>query len=188
MKIANTKRINEKIMQIESIRQALLMLNGAVTNQIANFNIIPESLEAIKADATKIRKHMDQNNGKDYSVEQLTMLFIVEAVAARLMPGNGRLIDMYMNLIAPESKIFDVNEFQNNPYIKNISFHNQKLGDYELYNQKMTPYEIMLYNIPQSNTPFYISIPRIGCFAEEFEYPSIHQTSIKSTWMSVTPY
>ena len=187
MKIANTKRINEKIMQIESIRQALLMLNGAVTNQIANFNIIPESLEAIKADATKIRKHMDQNNGKDYSVEQLTMLFIVEAVAARLMPGNGRLIDMYMNLIAPESKIFDVNEFQNNPYIKNISFHNQKLGDYDLYNQQMTPYEIMLYNIPQSNTPFYISIPRIGCFAEEFEYPSIRQTSIKSTWMSVTP-
>lgn len=187
MKIANTKRINEKIMQIESIRQALLMLNGAVTNQIANFNIIPESLEAIKADAKKMRKHMDQNNGKDYSVEQLTMLLIVEAVAAQLMPGNGRLIDMYMNLIAPESKIFDVNEFQNNPYIKNISFQNQKLGDYELYTQKMTPYELMLYNIPQSNTPFYISIPRIGCFAEEFEYPSIRQTSIKSTWMSVTP-
>lgn len=26
MKLANTKRINEKIMQIESIRQAILML------------------------------------------------------------------------------------------------------------------------------------------------------------------
>lgn len=187
MKLANTKRINEKIMQIESIRQALLMLNGTVTNQIASSYIIPESLEAIKADAVKLRENMDKNNGKGYSVEQITMLLIVEAVAAQLMPGNPKIVDMYMNLIAPESKVFDINEFKNNPYIKNIAFHNQQLGDYDLCTQNMAPYELMIYNIPQSNTPFYISIPRIGCFSKEFSYPSIRQTSIKSTWMSVTP-
>ena len=76
MKLANTKRINEKIMQIESIRQALLMLNGTVTNQIASSYIIPESLEAIKADAVKLRENMDKNNGKGYSVEQITMLLV----------------------------------------------------------------------------------------------------------------
>lgn len=187
MKLANTKRINEKIMQIESIRQALLMLNGTVTNQIASSYIIPESLEAIKADAVKLRENMDKNNGKGYSVEQITMLLIVEAIAAQLMPGNPKIVDMYMNLIAPESKVFDINEFKNNPYIKNIAFHNQQLGDYDLCTQNMAPYELMIYNIPQSNTPFYISIPRIGCFSKEFSYPSIRQTSIKSTWMSVTP-
>ena len=85
MKLANTKRINEKIMQIESIRQALLMLNGTVTNQIASSYIIPESLEAIKADAVKLRENMDKNNGKGYSVEQITMLLIVEVIAAQLM-------------------------------------------------------------------------------------------------------
>ena len=112
MKLANTKRINEKIMQIESIRQALLMLNGTVTNQIASSYIIPESLEAIKADAVKLRENMDKNNGKGYSVEQITMLLIVEAVAVQLMPGNPKIVDMYMNLIAPESKVFDINERQ----------------------------------------------------------------------------
>lgn len=139
MKLANTKRINEKIMQIESIRQALLMLNGTVTNQIASSYIIPESLEAIKADAVKLRENMDKNNGKGYSVEQITMLLIVEAVAAQLMPGNPKIVDMYMNLIAPESKVFDINEFKNNPYIKNIAFHNQQLGDYDLCTQNMAP-------------------------------------------------
>ena len=187
MKVANTKRINEKILQIENIRQSLLMLNGTMTNQIASTCIIPEALDAIKAEAVKIREHMDQNNGKGYSVEQITMLLIVEAVATQLMPGNAKIIDFYMNLIAPESKVFDSSEFKNNPYIKNISFKNQKIGDYELCNQSMAPYELMIYNTPQNNTPFFISIPRIGCFTDEFSYPSIRQTSIESNWMSVTP-
>lgn len=98
MKVANTKKINERIMQVESIRQAFLMLNTTVTNQIASSCIIPGDLDSIKADAIKIRADMDRNNGKNYSVEQITMLLIVESLASQMIPGNTRLIDIcYMS-------------------------------------------------------------------------------------------
>ena len=187
MKLANTKRINEKIREIAQTRQALDMINAIVTNEIANSSLPQEAIEPTIAEAIEQRKQMDNNNGKDYSVEKIAMLLAIETLVRITIPVDTKMLDFYMNYLAPESMIFDAEEFNNNPYIKNIDFHNKKQGNYELCYQNYQPYEFSIYDIPKHIDKIYIDIPRIGCFKEEFEYPSIRQIDNGRTWMSVTP-
>ena len=44
MKLANTKRIKEKIMEIAQTKQALDMINAIATNEVSNSTIDPEML------------------------------------------------------------------------------------------------------------------------------------------------
>lgn len=187
MKLANTKRINEKIREIAQTRQALDMINAIVTNEIANSSLPQEAIEPTIAEAIEQRKQMDNNNGKDYSVEKIAMLLAIETLVRITIPVDTKILDFYMNCLAPESMVFDAEEFNNNPYIKNIDFHNQKQGNYELCYQNYQPYEFSIYDIPKHIDKIHIDIPRIGCFKEEFEYPGIRQIDNERTWMSVTP-
>lgn len=181
MKIANTKRIREKIMMIQQSRQLLNTINAVVSTQIANSIIEPEALKILQEQAKNI-KH------DSISVERLTLLLYIDAMTDMLLPGyNNEVKDFYMRSIRDETIIYDVNEIKNNPYIKNISFSNQQFGDYELCNQSFAPYELSFYDAPNHIDKVHIDIPRIGCFAEKFKYPSIRQISQDSTWMSVTP-
>ena len=186
MKLANTKRINEKIREIAQTRQALDMINAIVTNEIANSSLPQEAIEPTIAEAIEQRKQMD-NNGKDYSVEKIAMLLAIETLVRITIPVDTKILDFYMNCLAPESMVFDAEEFNNNPYIKNIDFHNKKQGNYELCYQNYQPYEFSIYDIPKHIDKIHIDIPRIGCFKEEFEYPGIRQIDNERTWMSVTP-
>ena len=187
MKLANTKRINEKIMEIVQTKQALDMINAIVTNEIANSSLPQEAIEPTIAEAIEQRKQMDNNNGKDYSVEKIAMLLAIETLVRITIPVDTKILDFYMNCLAPESMVFDAEEFNNNPYIKNIDFHNKKQGNYELCYQNYQPYEFSIYDIPKHIDKLHIDIPRIGCFKEEFEYPGIRQIDNDRTWMSVTP-
>lgn len=187
MKLANTKRIKERIMEIAQVKHAFDMINAVVTNEIANSTFSPEIIVPTKAEAAKHREQMDKNNGKNYSVEQITMLLAIETMLPLMIPADAKLIDIYMNYLAPDSKIFNIAEFNNNPYIKNIDFHVKKQGDYELSYQSYLPYELSIYDIPRHIDKLHLDIPRIGCFTEEFKYPSISQIGIDRTWMSVTP-
>ncbi|WP_303789549.1 hypothetical protein [Ruminococcus flavefaciens] len=187
MKLANTKRINEKIMEIVQTKQALDMINAIVTNEIANSSLPQEAIEPTIAEAIEQRKQMDNNNGKDYSVEKIAMLLAIETLIRITIPVDTKILDFYMNCLAPESMVFDAEEFNNNPYIKNIDFHNKKQGNYELCYQNYQPYEFSIYDIPKHIDKIHIDIPRIGCFKEEFEYPGIRQIDNERTWMSVTP-
>lgn len=187
MKLANTKRINEKIREIAQTRQALDMINAIVTNEIANSSLPQEAIEPTIAEAIEQRKQMDNNNGKDYSVEKIAMLLAIETLVRITIPVDTKILDFYMNCLAPESMVFDAEEFNNNPYIKNIDFHNKKQGNYELCYQNYQPYEFSIYDIPKHIDKIHIDIPRIGCFKEEFEYPGIRQIDNERTWMSVTP-
>ena len=120
MKLANTKRINEKIMEIVQTKQALDMINAIVTNEIANSSLPQEAIEPTIAEAIEQRKQMDNNNGKDYSVEKIAMLLAIETLIRITIPVDTKILDFYMNCLAPESMVFDAEEFNNNPYIKNI--------------------------------------------------------------------
>lgn len=187
MKLANTKRINEKIMEIVQTKQALDMINAIVTNEIANSSLPQEAIEPTIAEAIEQRKQMDNNNGKDYSVEKIAMLLAIETLVRITIPVDTKILDFYMNCLAPESMVFDAEEFNNNPYIKNIDFHGKTQGNFELCYQNYQPFEFSIYDIPKHIDKLHIDIPRIGCFKEEFEYPGIRQIDNDRTWMSVTP-
>ena len=110
MKLANTKRINEKIREIAQTRQALDMINAIVTNEIANSSLPQEAIEPTIAEAIKQRKQMDNNNGKDYSVEKIAMLLAIETLVRITIPVDTKILDFYMKYLAHESMIFDAEE------------------------------------------------------------------------------
>lgn len=61
MKLANTKRIKDKIMVISQTKQAFDMINAIVTNEIANSSLSQEAIEPTIVEAIKQRKQMDNN-------------------------------------------------------------------------------------------------------------------------------
>ena len=182
MKVSNTRRIAEKLMQIMQIKEVSSMVNVIITNNIAANSIILEDPDALRKEAIVIQKEMPE-----YSVDRVMMLLMIEAMVGPHLEHQPEVMEFFMNRIAAESKVFDVAEFNKNSYIKNIDFANQSNGDYELRYHDLSPYELDIYNIPKRIDELCVDIPRVSCFTEEFKYPVIFQKSINSTWMSVSP-
>lgn len=185
MRVQSTRRINEKIGELYQIKNSSSIVNSILTNTITLNSIIPKDLEILKKEATEIKKEMDKNGDNSYSVDKIIMLLMVEGIISPYL--HEQVLDFYMNWIASESKVYDVNEFNENPYIKNINFRDEVKGDYELKYMTTMPYELQLYDAPKRLDQVHVDIPRLCCFPEKFEYPVIFQKSIGSTWMSVSP-
>ena len=184
MKIDNTKRIRERIADLQNGRDYLNILSEVVTNRIGNSTIDSHTLEILRKEAVDF---IAQENDKTLTLERIILIFFIESVTDALLPGYDDIKEYYMSYLEPETKIFETSEYRNNPYIKNIDFHNQILGDYELCFGSYDPYELSIFDTPLHLTDYHTDIPKIGCFTEKFEYPRIKQKSINSTWMSVTP-
>lgn len=182
MKVLNTRRIAEKLMQVMQIKEASSMVNMIITNGIAENSIMPPDPNALRKEAMVIQKEMP-----GYSVDRVMMLLMIEAMIGPCLEQQPDVMEFFMNWIAAESKVFDAAEFNKNPYIKNIDFSNRSNGDYELRYHDFSPYELDIYNIPKRIAELCVDIPRVSCFTEEFKYPVIFQKSIDSTWMSVSP-
>lgn len=182
MKVQNTRRIAEKLMEMMQLKEASSMVNTIITHSIAANSIIPPDQDALRKQAELIHKEMPE-----YSVDKIMMLLMVEAMIGPYLEQQPEVMEFFMNWLAAESKVFDVIEFNENPYIKDIDFSNQTNGDYELRYHKLMPYELDIYNVPRRVDELCVDIPRVSCFPQEFKYPVIFQKSIKSTWMSVSP-
>jgi len=182
LKVQNTRRIAEKLMEMMQLKEASSMVNTIITHSIAANSIIPPDQDALRKQAELIHKEMPE-----YSVDKIMMLLMVEAMIGPYLEQQPEVMEFFMNWLAAESKVFDVNEFNENPYIKDIDFSNQTNGDYELRYHKLMPYELDIYNVPKRVDELCVDIPRVSCFPQEFKYPVIFQKSIKSTWMSVSP-
>lgn len=144
MKVLNTRRISEKLMQIMQIKKASSMVNMIITNSIAANSVVPPDPDALRKEAMAIQKEMPE-----YSVDRVMMLLMVEVMIGPYLDQQPEVMDFFMNWIAAESKVFDVAEFNKNPYIKNIDFTNQSSGDYELRYHNLKPYELSMYNFPK---------------------------------------
>lgn len=189
MKVANTRRIIEKLIQMMEFRQSSSTVNILIANRIAEVSVIPSDVEKLRKEAIKIqtRMKMKNSNRECYSVDKIMLLLVVESLIGLQLAGQPQMLSFFMNQIADESKVFYVNDFNQNPYIKNIDFREMKLGDYELCYNEYMPYELNIYNIPKRIDKVHIDIPRVSCFTEKFKYPAIGQLSTQSLWMSVSP-
>lgn len=187
MKINNTKRIAEKMTMMLGIHQAANTVNSVITLGISENSIIPSDIDVLRNEAVIIKKEMAQYGEDIYSIDQAMLLLHVESILGPYIGNEPRWMNLFMGWIARECKVFDVKEFCENPYIKNISYDNHKQGDYELRYHEMMPYELDIYDIPKHIDELNIHIPRVSCFTETFKYPVVFQNSIKSTWMSVSP-
>ena len=187
MKVNNTRRIAEKMAMMMDIHQIASTVNMIITHSIKENFIIPSDLESLRKDAIDMKNEMAQYGEDVYSVDQAMLILLLESMVGPYIGDDARVMDFFMGWLAKESKVFDVKEFNNNPYIKNIAYDNHKQGDFELRYHDMMPYELDIYDIPKHIDELNIHIPRVSCFTETFKYPVVFQESIKSTWMSVSP-
>ena len=187
MKVANIKRIAEKIQEIENIRQYASMVNYLITSSINRSSIIPSNINSLRKEAKEIQAYFSQQGYNELSLDQIMLMLMIEMIIGPYLENQPDVMDYFMDLIVNESKVFDVDEFNENPYIKNIKFSEQSNGDFIFRYESEMPYELSIYNIPKRIDQLHIDIPRVACFTEEFKYPAILQKSIKSTWMSVSP-
>lgn len=187
MKVSNTRRIAEKLAMMMDVHQMAVTINTIIFHSVKENSIIPSDIESLRKEAIDMKKNMAQYGKDVYSVDQAMLLLIIESMIGPYIGNDPAAMNFFMGLIANESKVFDVDEFCKNPYIKNIKYENHKMGDYELRYHDMMPYELDIYNIPKHIDELNINIPRLSCFTNNFEYPVVFQESIKSTWMSVSP-
>lgn len=187
MRIVNTRRITEKIMQLLEMKPVSSMVNSIIASMIKENSVIPSDIEQLRTEASKLINEMKSSGQTPYSEDKVMLLLMVESMIAPYLNERPDILNFYMNAIFAESKVFDVDEFNNNPYIRNIDFSEKHQGDYELLYHKFMPYEVDIYSPPKRLEKVHIDVPRISCFTQTFQYPAICQTSIKSTWMSVTP-
>jgi hypothetical protein len=187
LKVLNTRRIAEKLMQTMQFEEVSAKVNMVVTIGVKEHSVIPADVEDLRQRAEKLKKEMEKDGAVPYSVDRLMLLLMVESMIGPYLSEQPEMMNLFMNWIASESKTFDVKEFNENPYIKNIDFKNKQLGDFELKYNFFDPYEVDIYNVPKRIDQLNIDIPRVSCFVERFEYPAIIQKSIDSTWMSVSP-
>ena len=187
LKVANTRRIAEKLMETMQIKEVSSMVNAVITNGIRDYSVIPTDIEKLRGQAVELKKAMAKQNADTLSVNQVMMLLLVEAMIEPYLGDEPEMMDFFMNWIAEESRVLDVKEFNENPYIKNIDFKNRQQEDFELRYHDSMPYELDIYNVPKRLEQIPVDIPRISCFIEKFKFPVIFQKSIQRTWMSVSP-
>lgn len=187
MKVADNKRIEEKIQEIESFRQYATMVNYLIVSSINRNSIIPYDINNLRKEAKELQVYFNQQGYNQISLDHIMLMLMIEMIIGPYLENQPDAMKFFMDWFLSESKVFDVKEFNENPYIKNIKFSKQSKGDFILRYEKQMPYELSMYNIPKRIDQLHIDIPRVACFTEEFEYPVIFQKSIKSVWMSVSP-
>jgi len=187
MRIMPSKRITEKIMQLLEIKPYSSLVNSVITHSIKENSVIPGDVESLRAEAAKVNRDLQAQGGSGYTDDELMLLFMVESMIAPYLAEHPDVLNTYMASISKECRVFDAEEFMNNPYFKNIDFHEKHQGDYELLYHEFMPYEVDIYSPPKRLPQIHIDIPRVSCFTQTLKYPAIGQTSTKSTWMSVSP-
>lgn len=75
-------------------------------------------------------------------------------------------------------------DYENDPYLKNIKIPQKKLGKWELCRRKYVPYQAFVFNDPKTTRDGKI-IPQIAFFEKEFSYPAVLENGTE--WMLVTP-
>ncbi len=131
MKIDNTKRIRERILELQNAKDVLNLLTGVVANQIAFSTIDSEMITTLRNEVVKLNIDETKSENDSLSIEKLILILYIESLTDAILPGYDNAKQYYMSYLERETKIFDINEYQNNPYFKNINFNNQVQGDYE---------------------------------------------------------
>lgn len=125
--------------------------------------------------------------GVSYDRDEAMIAVMVCEVAARALgapPAKLPIPPELLQWIVEESRVFRNGAFEDDPYLKTISFSRESIGRFELSHASYAKYELMHYTVP-ARKGAGIMIPRIGAFDHRFRYPRIKEGG--TTWMSVTP-
>ena len=118
-------------------------------------------ITTLRNEVVKLNIDETKSENDSLSIEKLILILYIESLTDAILPGYDNAKQYYMSYLERETKIFDINEYQNNPYFKNINFNNQVQGDYELCFGCDAPYELSIFDKPIHLSAYHTDIPKI---------------------------
>lgn len=167
------------------LREASSKVNFVITDAVMNYDVVPADADEMRQTAAKIR----EGRSKDIAAlteDKIILALLTEQLLTPCIGNEPVLMDYFMDRLLDESKEFDIDFFNSNPYIKNIDFTSRRQGDFELKYLEFAQYELFIYDVPK-RVDGVVDIPRLGLFNEKIKYPALFQRSNKTVWMSITP-
>lgn len=95
MKISNTRRIAEKIMQIIHMKQASSTVNMIITNGINMNSIIPSDIDKLRREAAELKMKVSKQVESRLSVDQIMMLLLVEGMIGPYLGDEPEMMDFF---------------------------------------------------------------------------------------------
>ena len=183
MKVANTRKVNERIVQYMSREQLNSLLGMGLSAPVSVDEIIFEEPDKLLSYAESFRQQMEQN-GLHYTEDQSVIAAMVMSVLSESVEDPQKVSPAVLDEIFKNGHIFHKGELESNPYYQNIHFDNQKQGRFELSMASFRRYELFMYDTPKDRFQG-VMIPAIGTVDHRFKFPNIKENG--SAWMSITP-
>lgn len=89
----------------------------------------------------------------------------------------------YVEKLKAQARCFEPEEFNQDPFIKNVKVTDTKIGEFLLTNATYAKGEIFQYDEPDVHDD--IVVPKLGFFTGKVDFPTIYEDVIP--WMSVCP-
>lgn len=138
--------------------------------------------------ANAINFYLDNKGHHSYleANEKAKVIKPEEAFASSFMPLSKASPSLAKDYGLGGVKL-DPGPYLNDPYVKNVHFHKETLGDWCLGSSLYEPYEGFMYDElvikPENN---YQELTPFGFFTEPFPFLEVKQNGV--TWMSLTPH
>ena len=181
MYLLDSKNINQKLKEIFMVHQMNVLLGRDLLLPISE-EIVFDNIDEINCFAEHFQQNM-KKKGIEYTYDQA----MLGSMICSILQDSGSLKavpPMVLDEMIKESRLFSALDFYDNPYLQNIRFSDQKIGNFKLTHNTYEKFEIFIYDVMKVNE-YGVEIPRIGSFKEKFLYPCIMEGN--TTWMSITP-
>ncbi len=191
MKVVLTKNFRKFLEDTDGLRDlSVNFLHQMLSTVDRGFGFTDGSPEAVKEFDRMCKAAYDDLRKHDDVPEGMTINSIKETFASSVLLENMPCGDQYGKsqfggLLAALTMVCDADEYNNDPFIKNIHIPHVSSGNATLTHDKFHAHELFEYEgmAPCSWGTF---VPRLGFFEEEVQVPSI-DIGPNSAWPNATP-
>ncbi len=171
MKISNKAELIQYIESLVDTNNLNMSISDMFSSVIGNTLVIDKKeLSALKKKFNKSELDLVKNSLFNYW---------------ELDDENEEDLEIFNSYISPCVTEIDINEYQSNPYYRDISFSNIKDGEYELVKDHYEAYELFAYKDMEYFPGTYIEKNSISYFSNPVDFLAVNHK--KTTWMSITP-
>lgn len=185
MRIISSKKMMNEMARMYVYHMVSSKVNGWFSYGVNEATVIPADLDQARAQAKE-----DALKFPRYSEDEILLYGMIKDQLKCCLQGNNSAVrDVFLERLAKEMRVFYLDEFSRNPYIRNIRFEPRRCGRFRLEYTDFEPFELFFYDSAVQYTDLWMDIPRIGCFAEKCQFPIIVEETENTafTWMSVSP-
>lgn len=182
MKVANTRRVNDRINQLMTFRNVSHFLDITFNEPVSMHEIVFDSPIEVEDYATDFQNVM-KSSGVLYTKDQAIIASMIMSVFDDSVDVQD-IPSAILDTIIQYSYVFHKGEIESNPYYQNIHINHQKQGNFELVKEHYKKYELFMYDAPKDYFKG-IQIPAVGTADYYLKFPCIQENGC--TWMSITP-